>query len=104
MAIRDVATIGCTFSGYCDKRGHGSFTGTFDSNGSEILSLDGNNVCVTGTTGQASCGCRVRAIGRSALLSLEGIPVAREGDPIEGADGGGITGVITSGWPKLSID
>lgn len=101
MALRDVATIGCTFSGHCSKSGHGDFTGSFSAGGSEILSLDGNNVCVTGTYGSATCGCTVYAVGKSELLSLDGLQVAREGDPVTGD---GIEGVITSGWPMLSID
>ena len=102
---KQIATLGCTFSGHCSKKGHGSFTGTFSSNGSPVVSLGGNAVCVTGTTGVASCGCTVQAIGGSTAIQLNGLPVARVDDLIEEAGGGGsITGTITSGVSWLAID
>ncbi len=102
---KQVATIGCTFSGYCSKHHHGSFTGTFDDNGSVVMQLNDKDVCVTGTTGTASCGCTVRAIGKSVALQLNGLAVARVTDPIENADGSGsIKGVITSGVDFLAIN
>ena len=105
MAIRQIATIGCSFSGYCSKKDHDNFTGVFTENGSEVISLNGKAVCVTGTRGRASCGCWVQAIGGSKAISLNGKAVARVGDAIEEVGGGGsITGVITSGVGWLGVD
>lgn len=105
MAVRDIAYIGCTFSGHCNNhKGGADFTGTFTHGGSPVISINGNPVCVTGTYGQASCGCLVKAIGGSTILSLNGLPVAREGDAIEAYSGGGITGKITSGCPWMATD
>ena len=105
MSFKEVATIGSWFRGECSKKGHGSFTGQFSKKGSVVISLGGNPVCVTGTTGQASCGCTVRAIGGSKIFKLNGLSVARVGDEIEEDGGGGsITGEITSGVDWLIIE
>lgn len=102
---KQVATIGCSFEGDCDKKDHGHFTGTFSEKGSIVMSLGGNPVCVTGTKGQASCGCWVQAIGGSKAFKLNGLPVARVDDLIEEVGGGGsITGTITSGVSWLAVD
>lgn len=82
MASAEVATIGSTFEGDCSKHHHGHFTGTFTGGGSEVISLDGAGICVTGTYGQASCGCWVQAIGGSTILTLNGLAVARKGDAV----------------------
>ena len=82
MAASKVATIGCSFEGDCSKHHHGHFTGTFQYSGSVVVSINDRQVCVTGTVGQATCGCWVQAIGQSKSIALNGLPVARLGDPI----------------------
>ncbi len=98
MPASPVATIGSEFRGYCDAC-HESVTGKMIT-GEAYFGIDDKYICVTGSIGQGSCGHTCHAIGMSRVLLINGLNVAREGDPVEGT----ISGEITSGNPWLSIE
>jgi uncharacterized Zn-binding protein involved in type VI secretion len=85
-----VAREGSQFTGYCSAC-DSHVSGLMHS--SEHVLIEGLGVCVTGSPGTGYCGHGCVAVGGSAVLSVNGRPVARVGDPVTGT----ITGTITTG-------
>jgi len=66
----------------------------------EFATIEGKNICVTGSTGQGDCGHTCISIGQSAVWKIEGKPVVRIGDPVTG----GIEGRLITGSDFVSSD
>lgn len=93
-----IACIGHEFAGVChacdDLTVHGVLvTG-------EFATIEGQNICVTGSEGVGNCGHRCTVIGKSQVFFINGIPVARVGDPVTGD----IDGVIITGCDYAFAD
>lgn len=93
-----VARIGDTFEGRCSACDGHHVTGTLETG--EFVTIEGRNICVTGSIGRGSCGHTCIVQGQSAVWSIEGKQVARVGDPVTGT----ITGTITSGCDFVETD
>lgn len=94
--------IACTtdvFVGNCSGHdGHPSVTGVIVTG--EFVTIDGNNVAVTGSVGIGGCGHSCTVIGLSKVFRINGAEVARVGDPVVGT----ITGTIVSGADYCKTD
>ena len=86
-----VATVGHRFEGFCRECG-ARVGGTLVSG--EFPTIEGRNICVTGSRGRGDCGHGCTVVGRSAVWRIEGKPVARVGDPVTD---GSIEGHIITG-------
>lgn len=93
--MKPVAVVGSTFTGYCSICDE-TVTGTMV--GGEFVTIDGAKACVTGSPGVGSCGHTTHAVGQSVVFFINGKPVARVGDPVQGT----INGVLVSGSFVLS--
>ena len=97
MASR-VARTGDSFAGRCSACDGKWVTGTLETG--EFVTIDGRNICVTGSIGRGRCGHTCTVQGQSAVWRIEGKQVARVGDPVTGT----ITGTITSGCDFVETD
>lgn len=88
--LSPVATIGCTFEGYCTICGE-NVTGTLITG--EFPTIDDQNICVVGSTGVGSCGHTTQVVSGSSVWFIEDKAVARIGDQVSN----NINGTITSG-------
>lgn len=86
-----IACIGHEFDGVCHACDDVTVHGVLVTG--EFATIDGRNICVTGSEGVGDCGHRCTVIGKSQAFFINGIPVARVGDPVTGD----IDGVIITG-------
>lgn len=93
-----VATVGHRFEGVCQACGGVTVRGTLISG--EFPTIEGRDICVTGSRGRGDCGHGCTVVGRSAVWRIEGKPVARLGDPVTD----GIEGRIITGSDFVSAD
>ena len=93
-----VATVGCRFEGVCGDC-NALVRGVLVS-GAFVATIEGKNVCVTGSRGRGDCGHFCAVVGQSAVWLIEGKPVARVGDPVTG----GIEGRIINGSDFVFAD
>lgn len=88
--MNNVATVGCRFRGRCDSCGD-NVDGTLITG--EFATIEGKNICVVGSKGVGDCGHNTYVVSGSTVWSIEGKPVARVGDRVNGIiDGTIITG------------
>ena len=59
----------------------------------EFVTINGKKVCVIGSKGVGDCGHTTYVKTGSSVLTIEGKPVARVGDQVEGV----IDGIIITG-------
>lgn len=88
---KGVVTIGHKFRGYCEHC-EGEVEGEMIT-GVENIQIEGKDICTTDSIGQGYCGHTCKAIGKSEVFFIEGLPVVREGDPVTD----GIEGVLIEG-------
>ena len=93
-----VCTVGHKFAGSCSACG-GNYTEGIMVEG-EFATIDDKNICVTGSKGIGNCGHETFAIGQSAVWSINGKPVARVGDPVQGI----INGFLIEGSDFVGSD
>lgn len=93
-----VATVGCRFTGFCSACK--SQTSGKMISGAADRSIEGKNICVSGSEGVGDCGHSCKAIGQSQVLFIDSLPVARAGDPVIGE----IVGKIIEGSDFVSCD
>lgn len=93
-----VACVGHRFTGVCHACDNHTVSGTLISG--EFVTIDGKNVCVTGSQGKGDCGHTCTVIGGSTVWTIEGKAVARVGDSVTGT----IEGTIISGSDTVSSD
>ena len=84
-----VACVGDSFSGYCSACEQ-TVQGIMVEG--EFVSIEGKNICVTGSMGRGNCGHTCTAQGTS-VVTIQGNSVVRVGDAVTGT----ITGTIISG-------
>lgn len=94
-----ICTIGHQFQGVCSACDGATVTGTMIS-GEDKACINGQPICVTGDIGQGSCGHTTQAVGQSTVFFINGNPVVRVGDPVQGT----ITGTITTGEENATAD
>lgn len=92
-----VCTVGSRFVGYCR---HCSSTVGGTMVDGEFATIEGQNICVTGSIGRGDCGHSCVAVGQSAIWKIEGKEVARVGDPVTGD----IEGKLTTGSDFVTSD
>lgn len=86
-----ICCVGDQFEGVCSACDGATVTGTMTTG--EYATIDGNAICVTGSVGTGSCGHTCTAVGQSEVFTINGQPVVRVGDPVEGT----IVGKLTTG-------
>ena len=87
-----VCTVGHRFTGVCHACGDVVIGGTMIT-GEPRRTIDGMDICVTGSLGMGDCGHICQAIGQSVVWDIDGKPVVRIGDPVTGLiDGQLVTG------------
>lgn len=86
-----VCAVGSKFQGHCSACDGSWVEGEIVEG--EFVTIDGKNICVTGSLGRGYCGHETRAVGQSAVWRVNGKQVARVGDPVQGT----ITGTLTQG-------
>ena len=91
-----VACVGDSFSGYCSACEQ-TVQGIMVEG--EFVSIEGKNICVTGSMGRGNCGHTCAAQG-SSFVTIQGKSVVRVGDAVTGT----ITGTIISGSDFCSWD
>lgn len=94
-----VVTVGHKFQGICHACGDKFVTGEMVE-GVENRRIEGKDICVTGSKGRGYCGHETKAVGLSEVFFLDGIPVVRLGDPVEGV----IDGVLIEGSDFVTSD
>ena len=93
-----VACVGHRFHGRCSACDNREVEGTLVTG--EFVTIEGKNICVTGSEGRGDCGHTCTVVGQSAVLKIEGKQVARVGDPVIGT----ITGTIITGSDFITSD
>lgn len=94
-----IACTGDVFTGNCSgHKGHPSVTGVIVTG--EFVTIEGQNIAVTGSVGVGGCGHTCTVIGLSDIFRINGIQVARAGDPVVGT----ITGTIVTGSDFCTSD
>lgn len=78
-----VVTVGHRFEGVCHACGDVPVMGEMIT-GQTDRCIEQKEICVTGSIGRGSCGHSCNAIGQSEVWFIDGLPVARLGDPVAG--------------------
>ena len=85
-----VATVGDTFEGNCSRCDDSpKVTGTITTG--EFLQINGKNVAVDGSVCVASCGHSGMLKATATVLKVNGKPVGRLGDSVDGFSNSKIT-------------
>lgn len=92
-----VCTVGHRFEGYCTVCQ--TWVGGVMVDG-EFPTIEGMNICVTGSNGIGDCGHPTQSIGLSAVWKIEGKQVVRIGDPVAGV----INGQLVTGSDFVTSD
>jgi len=91
--VKRVVRLGDHAAGTCTAhRSAVSWTGVFTTC-SSVVGSEGKGIIRVGDTGTTSCGHTFQAIEGSSFITVEGIPVVREGDAVAVIQGG--SGVVT---------
>lgn len=94
-----IACTGDVFVGNCSgHKGNPSVSGVIITG--EFVTIEGENIAVTGCVGLGGCGHSCTVIGLSQIVTINGKQVARVGDPVVGT----INGTIVSGSDFCSAD
>ena len=68
--------------------------------GEEDRTIEGQQICVTGSKGVGDCGHPCESVGQSEVWFINGKPVVRIGDPVTN----GIEGVLITGSDFVNSD
>ncbi|MGN1038709.1 MAG: hypothetical protein ACI4P0_04870 [Mailhella sp.] len=94
-----VARTNDVFIGTCSAhKGNPTVAGVIITG--EFPTVEGENMAVTGCVGLGECSHTCTVIGCSKVVTINGIPIARVGDPVVGT----ITGVIVTGADFFTSD
>ena len=93
-----VVTVGHRFRGIC-RQCRMEVEGTMVE-GEAGRTIEGKEICVTGSRGVGDCGHECISIGRSEVWRINGKPVARVGDPVTD----GIDGELITGWDFVQAE
>lgn len=86
-----ICTVDSEFIGHCSACDGAEVHGYMIDG--EFPTIDGKNICVTGSVGQGTCGHTCTAVGQSQVFRINGKQVARVGDPVTGT----IVGTLVTG-------